>query len=43
VACFIGGERMSWRFGIPDFIGNYTYFRDLGNTDRNIPAAAARK
>ena len=34
---------MSWRFGIPDFIGNYTYFRDLGNTDQNVPAAAARK
>lgn len=34
---------MSWRFGIPDFIGMYTYFKDLQLTGYNIPPAAARK
>ena len=34
---------MSWRFGIPDFIGNYTYMKDLGNVGHNVPIAAARK
>lgn len=34
---------MGWRFGIPDFIGMYTYFKDLQNTEDNVPLARIRK
>jgi len=34
---------MSWRFGIPDFIGNYTYMKDLGNVSQNVEPAKVRK
>ena len=34
---------MGWRFGIPDFIGNYTYLKDLGNVSQNTEIAAQRK
>lgn len=34
---------MSWHFGIPDFIGMYTYFTSLSDTSHNIPSAAKRK
>lgn len=34
---------MSWRFGIPDFIGNYVYFESLRDTKNNTPAAARYK